>query len=82
QYSSLGGSERCVQEKSETTSSCAKDEPIPEETQKNTLTDVVRDNFGLTYLLTALHKSGLNKTLMETGPYLSLITSDAADEAT
>ncbi|MGG5902283.1 fasciclin domain-containing protein [Sphingobacterium daejeonense] len=61
-----------------TASSCAKDEPIPEETQKNTLTDVVRDNFGLTYLLTALHKSGLNKTLMETGPYTLIAPSDDA----
>ena len=59
-------------------SSCSKDEQFQPETQKNTVNDIVRDNFGLTYLATALHRSGLNKTLTETGPYTLIAPSDDA----
>ncbi|MEZ0454273.1 fasciclin domain-containing protein [Sphingobacterium thalpophilum] len=62
--------------------SCSKD---PENTgtvpEKNTLNDVVRDNFGLTYLATALYKSGLNRTLTREGSYTLLAPSDDAYRA-
>ncbi|MDF2515354.1 MAG: fasciclin [Sphingobacterium sp.] len=58
---------------------CSKDAIDPNaEGEKNTLNDVVRDNFGLTYLATALYKSGLNKILMQDGSYTLLAPSDDA----
>ena len=61
---------------------CSKDTVNPTEAiEKNTLNDVVRDNFGLTYLATALYKSGLNKVLMQDGSYTLLAPSDVAYKA-
>ncbi|WP_313264053.1 fasciclin domain-containing protein [Sphingobacterium sp.] len=61
---------------------CSKDTVNPTEAiEKNTLNDVVRDNFGLTYLATALYKSGLNKVLMQAGSYTLLAPSDDAYKA-
>lgn len=62
--------------------SCKKNDAGPSENQKkNTLTDVVRDNFGLTYLATSLYRSGLNETLRQPGTYTLLAPSDAAYKA-
>jgi len=61
---------------------CSKDAINPNDgVGKNTLNDVVRDNFGLTYLATALYKSGLNKMLMQDGSYTLLAPSDDAYKA-
>ncbi|WP_286859220.1 MULTISPECIES: fasciclin domain-containing protein [Sphingobacterium] len=61
---------------------CSKDAINPNDgVEKNTLNDVVRDNFGLTYLATALHKSGLNNILMQDGSYTLLAPSDDAYKA-
>ncbi|MDR2276020.1 MAG: fasciclin domain-containing protein [Sphingobacterium sp.] len=58
---------------------CSKDAVNPTEaTEKNTLNDVVRDNFGLSFLATALYKSGMNKTLMQEGSFTLLAPSDDA----
>ncbi len=58
---------------------CKKDETTSaQEQKKNTLTDVVRDNFGLTYLATSLYRSGLDATLRQPGAYTLLAPSDAA----
>lgn len=58
---------------------CKKDETTSSRDQKkNTLTDVVRDNFGLTYLATSLYRSGLDETLRQSGAYTLLAPSDAA----
>jgi len=60
-------------------SSCSKDAENPDQgKQKNTLNDLVRDNFGLTYLATSLYKSGLNNTLSQAGNYTLIAPSDAA----
>ncbi|GAA4137797.1 hypothetical protein GCM10022216_14150 [Sphingobacterium kyonggiense] len=44
----------------------------------NTLHQVVRDNFGLQFLATSLHKTGISKTLIEAGPFTLLASSDQA----
>lgn len=64
-----------------TLSACTKEEVPPQETAKNTLNDVVRDNFGLTYLATALYRSGLDKTLMQPGSVTLIAPSDDAYKA-
>ncbi|WET67019.1 fasciclin domain-containing protein [Sphingobacterium sp.] len=65
-----------------TFTSCSKDAVNPDQGgEKNTLNDVVRDNFGLSYLATALYKSGLNKTLAQPGMYTLIAPSDDAYRA-
>ncbi|RQO74358.1 hypothetical protein DBR43_02890 [Pedobacter sp. KBW06] len=62
--------------------SCKKEDGETSQNQKkNTLTDVVRDNFGLTYLATSLYRSGVDETLRQPGPYTLLAPSDAAYKA-
>lgn len=63
--------------------SCKKNDVDSLQTEKkNTLTDVVRDNFGLTFLATSLYRSGLDATLREAGTYTLLAPSDVAYKIT
>lgn len=59
-------------------SSCNSSFSEIEPKDNNTLNQVVRDNFGLQFLATSLHKTGLSKTLMEAGPFTLLASSDKA----
>lgn len=63
-------------------SGCDKsDEKSAPSIDRTTLNYVVRNNFGLTYLATALNRTGLEKDLTTPGPYTLLAPSDAAFQA-
>lgn len=62
--------------------SCEKNDEELTYQKKNMLTDVVRDNFGLTFLATSLARSGMDATLSSSGPYTLLAPSDEAYKKT
>lgn len=58
-------------------SACEKNEVV-EVRDRNTVTDIVRDNFNLKYLAVALNRSGVEASLRESGPFTLLAPSDNA----
>eukprot|EP01132_Coremiostelium_polycephalum_P016057 gene16057-19343_t len=57
---------------------CSKDKNLPLAEDKNTIPNVVADNFNLTIFSTALSRSGLAERLNQKGPFMAFAPSDAA----
>lgn len=57
---------------------CSKDKNSPPAEDKNTIPNVVADNFNLTIFSTALSRSGLAERLNQPGPFMAFAPSDAA----
>lgn len=57
---------------------CSKDKDSSPAEDKNTIPNVIADNFNLTIFNAALNRSGLAERLSQTGPFMAFAPSDAA----